>query len=248
MKPYILFISDLHLDPSETAITDAFLQLLKTDAAQAQALYILGDFFEAWLGDDDLNPFNRQIIQALRKLSDSGVKLFFMRGNRDFLIGKKFAKRAGLNLLADPHVADLFGHRVLLMHGDLLCTQDEKYQAFRKVVNNRFYQFLALRLPLFIRRKIGRKMRAKSKQHHGQVTMAIMDVTPTEVVRVMHDAKTDLLIHGHTHRPAVHTLEVDQKPAKRVVLGAWDQQPQILFYYSDHQFELRSLHNGSRCR
>lgn len=218
----MLFISDLHLEESHPQITAAFLRFLETDAAQAERLYILGDFFEAWIGDDEGTPLQLQIADALRTLTqERGTALFLMHGNRDFLIGQDFCAQTGATLLHDPCVIDLYGRPALLMHGDSLCTRDLEYMKFRQNMRNDQWQTLFLKRPLAERQLVARQLRQISMAKNQGKMETIMDVTPEEVVRVMADAGVDLLIHGHTHRPAVHALEIDGQPAERIVLGDW---------------------------
>lgn len=220
----ILLISDLHLEQERPDISRAFLHFLDTRARQAAALYILGDFFEVWIGDDAMTPFQHDIAGALRRLSDSGTRIYLMHGNRDFLLGKAFCREAGCTLLGDPHVVSLNGEKVLLMHGDSLCTLDLGYQKMRRLLRNPLSLFILRNLPLSTRHKLARKLRSESRSQTRMKASDIVDVTPDEVQRVMarHGAKT--LIHGHTHRPAVHELLVDGQPARRIVLGDWDKQ------------------------
>lgn len=218
-----LFIADLHLCTEEPAITAGFLRFLAGSAREADALYILGDLFEAWIGDDDPNPLHREIARAIKAVADSGVPCYFMHGNRDFLIGKRFARESGMTLLPEEKVLDLYGKRVLIMHGDTLCTDDAGYQAFRAKVHQRWLQTLFLALPLFIRQRIAARMRADSQAANRTKSMAIMDVNPQAVVDVMTKHQVQALIHGHTHRPAVHALNVNHQPAFRYVLGAWHE-------------------------
>ncbi|MDI3359839.1 UDP-2,3-diacylglucosamine diphosphatase [Lelliottia sp. V89_10] len=216
-----LFIADLHLQTEEPAITAGFLRFLRGEALSADALYILGDLFEAWIGDDDPNPLHRDMAAAIKALVDSGVPCFFIHGNRDFLIGKGFARESGMTLLPEEKVLDLYGRKVLIMHGDTLCTDDTGYLAFRAKVHTPWIQTLFLALPLFIRNRIAAKMRAGSKAANSSKSMTIMDVNPQAVVDVMEKHRVQWLIHGHTHRPDVHTLTANGEPAHRVVLGAW---------------------------
>ncbi|UQY34619.1 UDP-2,3-diacylglucosamine diphosphatase [Pseudomonas fulva] len=220
----ILLISDLHLEQERPDISRAFLHFLDTRARQAEALYILGDFFEVWIGDDAMTPFQHDIAAALRRLSDSGTRIYLMHGNRDFLLGKAFCREAGCTLLSDPHVVSLNGEKVLLMHGDSLCTLDIGYQKMRRLLRNPLSLFILRNLPLSTRHKLARKLRSESRSQTRMKASDIVDVTPDEVQRVMarHGVKT--LIHGHTHRPAVHELLVDGQPARRIVLGDWDKQ------------------------
>ncbi|PKA32567.1 UDP-2,3-diacylglucosamine diphosphatase [Cedecea lapagei] len=216
-----LFIADLHLQTEEPAITAGFLRFLQGEARSADALYILGDLFEAWIGDDDPNPLHREIAAAIKALVDSGVPCFFIHGNRDFLIGKRFARESGITLLPEEQVLDLYGRKVLIMHGDTLCTDDTGYLAFRAKVHTPWIQTLFLALPLFIRNRIAAKMRAGSKAANSSKSLSIMDVNPQAVIEVMEKHRVQWLIHGHTHRPDVHTLSANGEPAHRVVLGAW---------------------------
>ncbi len=223
-----LFIADLHLQTEEPAITAGFLRFLQGEARHADALYILGDLFEAWIGDDDPNPLHREIASALKALVDSGVPCFFIHGNRDFLLGKRYARDCGMNLLAEETVLDLYGRRILIMHGDTLCTDDTGYLAFRAKVHTPWIQTLFLALPLFIRSRIAAKMRAGSKAANSSKSMTIMDVNPQAVVSVMEKHQVQWLIHGHTHRPHVHDLTVNGETAHRVVLGAWHSEGSMI--------------------
>ena len=216
-----LFIADLHLQTEEPAITAGFLRFLRGEAKSADALYILGDLFEAWIGDDDPNPLHREMAAAIHALVDSGVPCYFIHGNRDFLIGKHYARESGMTLLPEEQVLDLYGRKVLIMHGDTLCTDDTGYLAFRAKVHTPWIQKVFLALPLFIRNRIAARMRAGSKAANSSKSMTIMDVNPQAVVRVMEKHDVQWLIHGHTHRPDVHSLIANGQPAHRVVLGAW---------------------------
>ncbi len=220
----ILLISDLHLEEERPDITRAFLHFLDTRARHAEALYILGDFFEVWIGDDAMTPFQRSIAQALRRLADSGTRIYLMHGNRDFLLGKAFCREAGCTLLGDPHTVELAGEKVLLMHGDSLCTLDIGYQKMRRLLRNPLSLFILRNLPLDTRHRLARKLRSESRSQTRMKASDIVDVTPEEVQRVMARYGVKTLIHGHTHRPDVHALQVDGQPAKRIVLGDWDKQ------------------------
>ena len=221
----ILLISDLHLQEERPDITRAFLDLLATRARDAQALYILGDFFEAWIGDDGMTPFQTSICEALRMLSDSGTQVFLMHGNRDFLIGKAFCKAAGVTLLRDPSVVEMGGEPVLLMHGDSLCTRDEAYMKLRRTLRNPLSLWILRHLPLSTRRKLARKLRSESKTQTRMKATDIIDVTTEEVPRIMQQHGVHTLVHGHTHRPAIHKLTLDDGSAgRRIVLGDWDRQ------------------------
>lgn len=220
----VLFISDLHLEAERPDITRAFLHFLSTRARAAEALYILGDFFEAWIGDDGMDEFQHAIARALRELSDSGTRIYLMHGNRDFLIGKAFCREAGCTLLRDPSLIDLGGEKILLMHGDSLCTLDVAYMKLRRWLRNPLTLFILRNLPLTTRHKLARKLRKESRAQTRMKASEIVDVTPAEVEKIMHDKGVRILIHGHTHRPAVHELEIDGSPARRIVLGDWDRQ------------------------
>ncbi|MDV0594284.1 MULTISPECIES: UDP-2,3-diacylglucosamine diphosphatase [unclassified Enterobacter] len=219
-----LFIADLHLQTEEPAITAGFLRFLRGEAKNADALYILGDLFEAWIGDDDPNPLHREMAAAIKALVDSGVPCYFIHGNRDFLLGKRYARESGMLLLPEEQVLDLYGRKILIMHGDTLCTDDAGYQAFRAKVHTPWIQKVFLALPLFIRNRIAARMRAGSKAANSSKSMTIMDVNPQAVVNVMEKHRVQWLIHGHTHRPDVHSLIANGEPANRVVLGAWHSE------------------------
>ncbi len=219
-----LFIADLHLQTEEPAITAGFLRFLAGEARKADALYILGDLFEAWIGDDDPNPLHQEIAEAIGALTQSGVPCYFIHGNRDFLVGQRFARACGMTLLDEEEVLDLYGRQVLIMHGDTLCTDDAGYLAFRAKVHTPWIQRLFLALPLFIRRRIAARMRANSKAANSSKSLEIMDVNPQAVVDALQRHQVQWLIHGHTHRPAIHTLDANGQPAFRVVLGAWHNE------------------------
>lgn len=213
-----LFIADLHLCQQEPAITAGFLHFLQRETRNADALYILGDLFEAWIGDDDPNPLHQQIAAALQALP---LPVYFIHGNRDFLLGQRYARASGMTLLPEEQVLNLYGRSVLIMHGDTLCTDDEGYQRFRRKVHQRWLQTLFLALPLRLRQRIALRMRDSSKDANQQKSVAIMDVNAQAVVDAMQRHQVQWLIHGHTHRPAVHTLTVNGQAAERLVLGAW---------------------------
>lgn len=219
----ILIISDLHLEETRPDIADLFLNFLNSDACQAQALYILGDFFEMWIGDDDLTPFHLKIMDALKAASDKGLSIYLMHGNRDFLLGNQFIKSTGCHLLPDEIVINLFGTPTLMMHGDTLCTADVKYLKFRKKTRNWLVKQLFLLKSLEKRREIAKKYREASKSHTKTAPDYIMDVTQNEVERVMLKHNILHLIHGHTHRQAIHSFQLNNKTATRTVLGAWHE-------------------------
>ncbi len=224
-----LFVSDLHLDPERPAITELFGRFIEGEARGAQALYILGDLFEAWVGDDDPSDTGRFVADRLRGLRDSGVPVYFMHGNRDFLLGEDYARRAGMAILPDPAVVMLHGKPTLLMHGDLLCTDDVAYQQFRAQTRDPQWQRDFLAQPLAARLAFAQQARVASQAHQSGLqeagTMeAITDVAPTTVATTMRRYGIDTLIHGHTHRPAVHALH----EARRIVLGDWYEQGSVL--------------------
>jgi UDP-2,3-diacylglucosamine hydrolase len=217
-----LFISDLHLCASRPRINQLFFDFLATTARSADALYILGDFFEYWAGDDDIDdPFNRAVIDALASLTSSGVSVFLMHGNRDFLIGEKFAAASGVTLLQDPTVIDLNGTRTLLLHGDTLCTDDIEYQQFRKQVRDPKWQQQFLAQPLAQRKAIIEELRRRSESEKQTKSMDIMDVTQSSVDDILREHRYPRLIHGHTHRPALHRHNVDGNICERWVLTDW---------------------------
>lgn len=224
-----LFIADLHLDPSRPLITALFERYLASDEVrQANALYILGDLVEAWIGDDDDAELPRRIAAATRAVSDAGVPVFFMAGNRDFLLGEDFARRAGMTLLDDGVVHAIHGQATLLMHGDVLCTDDVAYQAVRQQVRNPAWKAQILSMSLDARRAFAAKARADSRAHTGVTQESIMDVNADAVKRALDHAGVTRLIHGHTHRPAVHSLTIGQQTAERIVLGDWYEHGSVL--------------------
>jgi len=223
-----LFISDLHLDETRPQIVDLFVRFLADEARKADALYILGDLFESWIGDDDDAPLATRIAHALRSLRDSGVPIYFMHGNRDFLLGAEYAKRAGMELLADPTIVELDGERTLLMHGDTLCTDDVEYQKFRGLVRNPAWQQQFLAKPLAERRAFAAQARGESRKQTAMKAAEIMDVNQGAVESAMRTHGVRRLIHGHTHRPATHRFDLDGQAAERIVLGDWFEQSSVL--------------------
>lgn len=228
-----LFISDLHLDAERPQITDLFERFLREEADGADALYILGDLFEAWVGDDDPSDTGARVAAGLGALREAGVPVYFIRGNRDFLLGPDYARRAGMTILSDPAVVMLYGRPTLLMHGDTLCTDDVAYQQFRAQTRNPQWQAEFLAQPLAARLAFARQARAASQAHQSglqsQGTMeAITDVAPVAVEGTLAQFGIDTLIHGHTHRPAMHELEIAGTPCRRIVLGDWYEQGSVL--------------------
>ncbi|MDX1810950.1 MAG: UDP-2,3-diacylglucosamine diphosphatase [Gammaproteobacteria bacterium] len=228
-----LFFSDLHLSPATPQIAHNYLSLLQNEGTKSQAIYILGDFFEYWLGDDGITPQHQPILEALQQLSTAGIELFFMHGNRDFLIGEKFCELTGCTLLADPTVIDLYGTPTLLMHGDLLCTDDHEYLAFRQQVRDPKWQQQFLAMDMNARIEMAKQARDASKSAMQDKAQEIMDVNQTTVESYMHEAGVQTLIHGHTHRPAIHEFILDDKPAKRIVLGDWGDKPSFMVVTPD---------------
>jgi UDP-2,3-diacylglucosamine hydrolase len=226
-----LFISDLHLDAARPEITGLFLTFLRTEAAQAQALYILGDLFEAWVGDDDPDPEMARVQDGLAQLTRSGVPCYVMHGNRDFLLGRRFCSRTGARLLKDGSVIELHGHRVLLLHGDTLCTDDHDYQRLRRTLRNPFTRTLLRALSLKQRQRLAQKLRQGSKAHLSDLSARmpdIMDVNNEAVTGAFRRHRVRWMIHGHTHRPAVHNVQVAGRTATRIVLGDWYEQGSVL--------------------
>ncbi|MEJ2655115.1 MAG: UDP-2,3-diacylglucosamine diphosphatase [Acidihalobacter sp.] len=231
--PETLFISDLHLDPERPEVIDLLVRFLDERAVDADALYILGDLFEYWIGDDDIRDGLLPAIEALRRVSDAGVPLSFMAGNRDFLIGSGFAERTGCRLLEDPTRGELNGVPTLLMHGDSLCTDDVAYQALRKQLRDPAWQAGFLTLPVEQRRAQAEALRRKSREATRGKAMEIMDVNAEEVDAAFRKHGVRRIIHGHTHRPAAHALEVDGEAARRIVLGDWYTQGSVLSVTSE---------------
>lgn len=228
--PHSLFVSDLHLWSTRPAVTDLFIDFLSCSARKAEALYILGDLFEYWAGDDDReDAHHRSVIDALSACAASGTRLYFMHGNRDLLISEAFAKAANLTLLEDPILFDLYGRKTLLSHGDALCTDDLEYQMFRAQVRQPAWQAEFLSQPLAARKAQIEAIRMRSEREKSQKSESIMDVNATAVEQLLRDFDyPPLFIHGHTHRPAVHEHHVDGHTIRRWVLGDWYDQGSCL--------------------
>ena len=223
-----LFISDLHLDASKPEIGEQFLSFLEGDATEADALYILGDLFESWVGDDDPNPHYGVMKGAIRKLVDAGVPVFFMHGNRDFMIGEQFAEETGVTLLDDPAYIELHGEKVLLSHGDALCIDDAQYQQVRLMTRNPQWQKMMRAKPLQERIAFAENARKQSQEYNDSVGEDIMDVNQDAVVGTFRNRGVDILLHGHTHRPAIHDVDLKGRMAKRIVLGDWFEQGSVV--------------------
>lgn len=238
--PATLFISDLHLDPDRPAIVDLFLEFLEQQPLDADALYILGDLFEAWIGDDNDSGFNRSITGGLKRLARAGTPIYVMHGNRDFLMGDQFEEISGCKLLPDPTTIDLYGQSVLLMHGDTLCTDDVAYMMFREQVRDPGWQQSFLGKSLAKRQAIADDLRKISQTETGGKHEDIMDVNVDEITRVLKEYPAELLIHGHTHRPGTHQHHIMGKEVTRIVLGDWYEQGSIL-EVTEQGYNLKTL-------
>lgn len=235
-----LFASDLHLEPGRPEITRQFLEFLEGPVAGAGALYLLGDLFEAWLGDDVPGPLGAEVANALSAVTARGTAVYVMQGNRDFLLGDGFCARAGATLLPDPVIVSHAGGRALVTHGDALCTADGAYQRLRSLVRDPEVQraFLSLRAPA--RRALATEARAGSRAHLAEAGQYITDVEPSSVETVLREAGVDVLLHGHTHRPGIHRLTVDGRDCTRIVLGDWHAAGSYL-RWDTRGFELVTL-------
>jgi UDP-2,3-diacylglucosamine hydrolase len=216
-----LIVSDLHIDSATPGIADRFVAFLDREAPTADALYILGDLFESWIGDDDDDPHRLAVVEALARLTRSGVELYVQAGNRDFLYGDRFAARTGARRLEDPTRVTRYGRTVLMTHGDALCTDDLAYQRLRAMVRDDGWQRAFLGLARATRQRLAEAARSGSRAHTRQQSSMLMDVNAKTVEAVFRAADVDTLIHGHTHRPAVHTLVVDGRVRERIVTGDW---------------------------
>ena len=223
-----LFISDLHLEAGRPEIGEQFLSFLGDEARDAEALYILGDLFEVWLGDDDPNPYYTSMKVAIRELTDSGVPVFFMHGNRDFTIGDIFSGETGVEILDDPVIVDLYGQSVLLSHGDALCTDDVQYQQVRAMTRNPEWQAMMLAKSIEERIAFSIQARKDSMAHSNSVSAEIMDVNLEAVVATLRQQGTSIMLHGHTHRPAIHDVDLGNRLATRIVLGDWFEQGSVV--------------------
>lgn len=215
------FVADLHLTDERPAATGRFFRFLDEEAAGSDALYILGDLFEAWIGDDDDEAVARETARRLRAVADSGTPVYFLHGNRDFMLAQRYADRAGMTLIADPTRIDLYGVPTLILHGDTLCTDDVDYQRFRRRVRHPLTLALLRRLPRALRRRLARQARAGSEAAKADKPPAVMDVNGQAVARVLREAGVTRLIHGHTHRPGGHRPTVDGRDCERWVVPDW---------------------------
>ena len=235
-----LFISDLHIDASRPAITEQFLSFLATEAKDADVLYILGDLFESWIGDDAADGAQTAAIAGIRSLTAHGVPCFVMHGNRDFLLAGQFCSMSGAEILPDPLIVTLYGEPVLVTHGDALCTDDLAYQRLRATVRDADWQRQFLALPVASRRALAGAARVGSQAHTAAVEYAITDVNADSVALALRTSGTATLLHGHTHRPAIHALQVDGRACTRIVLGDWYDQGSML-RWDQNGPELRSM-------
>jgi len=242
----ILFISDLHLDAAAPDMTDLFLAFLRSEAIACDALYILGDLFETWIGDDDEEPVRARVRAGLRELTATGVPCFIQHGNRDFLLGTDFMAASGCRLLQDPAVRDLGGRRFVLSHGDALCTGDHAYQRFRRVVRSTAFQRIWRRLPLAGRRGLASLARRRSRAYTRHLPDSITDVTPAAVAQLLRSTDGEVLVHGHTHRPHVHSIEVDGRTRTRIVLGDWHGRGNALAVFADGQYDFLKIEARNR--
>jgi len=223
-----LFISDLHLHPSRPVVTDRFIRFLEESAAATDALYILGDLFEVWIGDDDPDPHHRRVIAALRAFTSAGAECFFVRGNRDVIIGRCFCNETGCQLLDETTIIELYGTRMLIAHGDELCTDDHAYQRFRRQARSPTWRALFLALPLAARRWVANRLRHRSHADTVLKPEEITDVSPAAVNDAFTEHRVTTIVHGHTHRPGIHELELFRKTRTRIVLGDWYEQGSVL--------------------
>lgn len=222
------FASDLHLDPSTPQIADRFKRFLAGPAREARSVFLLGDLFEAWIGDDDPEPAHREVVAAIAALAAAGTLVYVMRGNRDFMMGERFCADAGAMLIDDPVILDVDGERVMLSHGDGLCVDDRAYQKLRALVRDPSLREGFARLPIEARRRLASEAREGSREHLANASAYITDVNQPAVDAVMRDAEVPLMIHGHTHRPGVHRFESDGVERTRVVLGAWHDEAHVV--------------------
>ncbi|ASQ45956.1 UDP-2,3-diacylglucosamine diphosphatase [Legionella clemsonensis] len=229
-----VFISDLHLHPNEAQINARFNAFIDWAAANTRVLYILGDFFHAWAGDDGLEPWSRAIAQRLYWLSQQKVKIYYLHGNRDFLVGTRFAKMAGMEILAEPAIISLHT-KVMLVHGDRYCTNDRTHQWFRRLTRNRWFIQLFLHLPLSLRQRLVNKVRQHS-QNNKSKSISDMNVVETTMLNHMQTQNINILIHGHTHKPGLRNYEYNKNKYSQYVLSDWDNNPQLLCYNKTNGF------------
>ena len=228
----------MHLDGSHPEASEQFVQFLKQRAPRAKALYILGDLFEYWIGDDDPDPDKKAIVQAL---GETNVPTYVMHGNRDFLLGKRFAESTGATMLSDPTLITIGTQTILLSHGDLLCTDDHQYQKYRARMNKPWMRFVVLASPLWFRRWLANRGRRRSKEVSAGKAAFLMDVNQETVAQTMQDHGVDLMVHGHTHRPNIHHFDGPNGTMTRIVLGDWYTQGSVLTFDENGKYELEVL-------
>ncbi|GAA4872161.1 UDP-2,3-diacylglucosamine diphosphatase [Ferrimonas pelagia] len=227
--PRTLIIGDLHLCPSRPDITAAFARFVEHELENVEALYIVGDLFEFWIGDDDINAFTDQIAQIIQAAT-AKTQVYFSHGNRDFALGQRFSQRTGMILLPEIACVELYGHTTVILHGDSLCTDDVEYQKFRTLRNKPWFRFVTAAMPLKLRRYLSDRGRAKSKDRAQQDDYQIVDVTEQAVDSVMREYNASRMIHGHTHRPCIHQLDEGRE---RLVVGDWYSQESVLVLTQD---------------
>ncbi len=238
--PHAVFLSDVHLDPSRPDITAQLSAFLQSLPDTTERLYIVGDLFEAWIGDDAPGPVGDSMIAILKSVTDRGIEGYFTHGNRDFLIGERFATQTGFRVLPDELVIDCYGTPVLLMHGDTLCTDDTEYQALRATLRNPAFQANLMTMSVPQRIELAQQLRSASASEMSTKSEDIMDANPQAVDEALRNHSVTVLLHGHTHRPGVHAFEVDTQPCERIVLGDWFEQGSVV-YWSEDGYELQSL-------
>lgn len=239
------FIADLHLNENEPEITAGFLHFLQSLPAHCE-LYILGDLFDYWIGDDITSVLQQEVAKQLNELSKRDIQNYFIHGNRDFLLGKHFAQVSAMKLLPEIFVINNHQENIVILHGDLLCIDDQAYQKFRKKMHNRWLQRLFLLLPRYFRQKIANKMRNKSSQYNQYKAESIMDVNQNAVEEMMTKYQASIMIHGHTHKPATHYFDIAGKPSQRIVLGAWHDG--INYIKQDESGKITLVQNGNEKR
>lgn len=236
----VVFISDLHLNPDEPWISERFSQFISWASVSVKTVYILGDFFHAWAGDDSLDTWSSGIATQLRSLTDKGISVYFMAGNRDFLLGKEFAELTGWKILYEPTTIQLDNKKILLVHGDRYCTKDASHQRFRKITRNRLFSFVFLSLPLRFRLNLVDKIRKKSSAIKTLSTEQ-MDVVTTDMLKHLTKYKAEIVVHGHTHKPGEFPLKSDSGDYTRFVLSDWDDTPKLLCYHYTEGFHFVRL-------
>ena len=234
------FISDLHLERIESPITNIFTTFLN-DLNQNDSLYILGDLFESWIGDDNVSELSQYISDRLLMLSERDISVAIMHGDRDFLIGEDFCKASSIKLINDPRIIEIDTKKVMLTHGDELCTDDKEYQAFRSVVRNPLWQKDFLNFPISKREKIAGEAKDASKDSKENKAMEIMDVNTDAVLKAFNDHDIEIMIHGHTHRPNIHKVSNEGKNLTRYVLGDWSKNSAIILKWNEAEVELMDL-------